>query len=343
MGRPLARSKRDTRPRLGKSTMPPSHVAIWVISFVKHRSDVDSPSQHFRGMVGRCRCDFACGAGTDAVAGWHSAVARGSDVYLFLAGMMLLAQLAQTHGVFDWLATLAVQACQRFPSPAVCTHLHAIGTLVTIFMSNDATAVVLTPAVLASVKKSKVDPLPYLFICAFIANAASFVLPISNPANLVVFHDRRTAARPMDGHVSRRLRCFDCRHLSRSALALSGSTARRGCQRTWRSSICPMPENSPWLGRNCRDRPAHRFGVGKRSRTADLHRLRVCRSRPLSSRANEPTPPDEGHLVECASSGGRALHSGGGDQQCGSPATLPDRTPSRSSIAGRSQDRCWLR
>src|SRR5579885_2856309 len=34
------------------------------------------------------------------------------------------------------------------------------------------------------------DPLPYLFACALIANAASFVLPISNPANLVVFHDR---------------------------------------------------------------------------------------------------------------------------------------------------------
>ncbi|RYF47473.1 MAG: arsenic transporter, partial [Cytophagaceae bacterium] len=28
---------------------------------------------------------------------------------------------------------------------------------------------------------------PYLFICAFIANAASFVLPISNPANLVIY------------------------------------------------------------------------------------------------------------------------------------------------------------
>ena len=33
-------------------------------------------------------------------------------------------------------------------------------------------------------------PLPYLFVCAFIANAASFVLPISNPANLVVFGAR---------------------------------------------------------------------------------------------------------------------------------------------------------
>jgi uncharacterized membrane protein YdcZ (DUF606 family) len=31
------------------------------------------------------------------------------------------------------------------------------------------------------------QPLPYLLICAFIANAASFVLPISNPANLVIY------------------------------------------------------------------------------------------------------------------------------------------------------------
>ncbi len=29
--------------------------------------------------------------------------------------------------------------------------------------------------------------LAYLFICAFIANAASFVLQIANPANLVVY------------------------------------------------------------------------------------------------------------------------------------------------------------
>jgi arsenical pump membrane protein len=47
--------------------------------------------------------------------------------------------------------------------------------------------VVLTPAVYAATRKAKVDPLPYLFICAFIANAASFVLPISNPANLVLY------------------------------------------------------------------------------------------------------------------------------------------------------------
>jgi arsenical pump membrane protein len=46
---------------------------------------------------------------------------------------------------------------------------------------------VLTPAVYAATRAAGAPPLPYLFICAFIANAASFTLPISNPANLVVF------------------------------------------------------------------------------------------------------------------------------------------------------------
>src|SRR6202051_4412034 len=32
------------------------------------------------------------------------AVADGTDVYLFLIGMMLLSELAREHGVFDWLS-----------------------------------------------------------------------------------------------------------------------------------------------------------------------------------------------------------------------------------------------
>jgi arsenical pump membrane protein len=115
------------------------------------------------------------------------AVAKGTDVYLFLIGMMLISELAREQGVFDWVASVAVRGAN-----GSCSRLfllvYGVGTLVTIFMSNDATAVVLTPAILAAVRKAKVSPLPYLFVCALIANAASFVLPISNPANLVVFH-----------------------------------------------------------------------------------------------------------------------------------------------------------
>lgn len=115
------------------------------------------------------------------------AVGAGTDVYLFLTGMMLIAELARTTGLFDWVAALAVRRAQG-SAARLFVIVYLVGTVVTIFMSNDATAVVLTPAVLAAARTAKLEqPLPHLFACALIANAASFVLPVSNPANLVVF------------------------------------------------------------------------------------------------------------------------------------------------------------
>jgi arsenical pump membrane protein len=116
------------------------------------------------------------------------AIAKGTDVYLFLAGMMLLSELAREQGLFDWIASVAVQHA-RSSGPRLFALLFLSGVAVTVCLSNDATAIVLTPAVLASVRRARVNPLPFLFACAMIANAASFVLPISNPANLVVFHN----------------------------------------------------------------------------------------------------------------------------------------------------------
>ncbi len=114
-------------------------------------------------------------------------VAKGIDVYLFLTGMMLLSELARQEGLFDWVAARTARLARGSPT-RLFTLVFGVGTVVTAFLSNDATAVVLTPAVAAVVKAADAkDPLPYLFICAFIANAASFVLPISNPANLVIF------------------------------------------------------------------------------------------------------------------------------------------------------------
>ena len=122
---------------------------------------------------------------TDALAG----VRKGLDVYLFLTGMMLLAELARQEGLFDWLAALAVEHARGSPQ-RLFTLIYGVGIVVTVLLSNDATAVVLTPAVYAVTHAAGATPLPYLFACAFIANAASFVLPISNPANLVIFGER---------------------------------------------------------------------------------------------------------------------------------------------------------
>ncbi|WP_298091313.1 arsenic transporter [uncultured Sphingomonas sp.] len=114
------------------------------------------------------------------------AVSKGADVYLFLTGMMLLSEVAREHKVFDWVAaTAAIHA--RGSSPRLFALVYAAGIVTTTFLSNDATAVVLTPAVYAAAKKANAEPMPLLFACALIANAASFVLPISNPANLVLY------------------------------------------------------------------------------------------------------------------------------------------------------------
>jgi arsenical pump membrane protein len=115
-----------------------------------------------------------------------AAIAKGLDVYLFLIGMMLLSETAREQGLFDWVAATAV-AHARGSTMRLFALVYATGIVTTTFLSNDATAVVLTPAVYAAARKAKADPLPMLFACALIANAASFVLPISNPANLVLY------------------------------------------------------------------------------------------------------------------------------------------------------------
>jgi arsenical pump membrane protein len=114
------------------------------------------------------------------------AVGKGTDVYLFLFGMMVLSEVGRREGLFDWVAVLAVNHAKGSPRRLFLL-VYIVGVVITTFLSNDATAVVLTPAVFAAAKKAQTKPLPLLFICAFIANAASFVLPISNPANLVLY------------------------------------------------------------------------------------------------------------------------------------------------------------
>ncbi len=138
---------------------------------------------------------WACGGALALVAvralSPHAAAAalgRGLDVYLFLIGMMALAEFARAEGVFDWIATRAVHAA-RGSRARLLLLVYGAGVATTAFLSNDATIVVLTPAVLAAMKRTDARPHAYVFACALVANAASFVLPISNPSNLLFFAD----------------------------------------------------------------------------------------------------------------------------------------------------------
>ena len=95
---------------------------------------------------------------------WNAALAaaaRGLDVYLFLFGMMLLSETARREGLFNWLAVEAVIHARGSPQRLFLL-VYGVGTLVTVFMSNDATAVVLTPAVFAAARAAKLEPLPFV-------------------------------------------------------------------------------------------------------------------------------------------------------------------------------------
>lgn len=162
-------------------------IAIWVISLTSIACVLFRPG-------GFTEAWWACGGALILVvlaliplslAG--SAVLKGVDVYLFLSGMMILSELAREKGVFDWIAERAADHAVGSPRRLFFL-IYIAGTAVTAFLSNDATAVVMTPAVLTIVRRLKVDPIPHLLACALIANAASFLLPISNPANLVIFN-----------------------------------------------------------------------------------------------------------------------------------------------------------
>ena len=87
------------------------------------------------------------------------AVGKGTDVYLFLIGMMLLSELGRREGLFDWIAVLAVNYAKGSPRKLFLL-VYLVGVVVTTFLSNDAAAVVLTPAVFAAAKKADTKPLP---------------------------------------------------------------------------------------------------------------------------------------------------------------------------------------
>lgn len=107
-----------------------------------------------------------------------------ANILLFFLGLMVVCAIADRAGFFEWSAFKATKLANG-QGRRLLLVLFVLGTLVTTFLSNDATALVLTPIVYVLVTRLKLNPLPYVFACAFIANTASVILPISNPVNLL--------------------------------------------------------------------------------------------------------------------------------------------------------------
>lgn len=103
----------------------------------------------------------------------------------FFLGMMVLTTLAEEAQVFERMASYAAQLAKGSPR-RLFLNVFVLGTLISTFLTNDATALILTPVVFTLVTRLQLDPLPYVFACTFIADTASMTLQISNPINIVL-------------------------------------------------------------------------------------------------------------------------------------------------------------
>lgn len=109
-----------------------------------------------------------------------------ADVLLFLLGMMALTGIAERAGVFDVLAE-RVANLARGNGRALYVLVFLLGAAVTATLSLDVTVITLTPVIHAITRRRGLSPLPFMFACAFVANTASLVFPMSNLTNLLLY------------------------------------------------------------------------------------------------------------------------------------------------------------
>lgn len=107
------------------------------------------------------------------------------NTFLFFLGMMSLSALAEAAGLFDWLAVQAARFAGNSAS-RLYLNIFLLGSLISMILSNDATALILTPVVYVLITRLRLPVLPFLFACTFIADTASFLLPVSNPINIII-------------------------------------------------------------------------------------------------------------------------------------------------------------
>ena len=107
------------------------------------------------------------------------------NIFFFFLGMMALSALAETAGLFDWLAAQAARLAGG-STRRLFLNTFLLGTVISMILSNDATALILTPIVYTLVTRLRLPVLPFLFACTFIADTASFLLPVSNPINIII-------------------------------------------------------------------------------------------------------------------------------------------------------------
>ncbi|RZM32273.1 MAG: arsenic transporter, partial [Sphingomonas sp.] len=83
-------------------------IAIWVICFAATAAVITRPFKLPEAVWAVTGAVLLVLFGLMPLGAAWTAVLKGTDVYLFLIGMMLLSETARAEGLFDWVAVHAV-------------------------------------------------------------------------------------------------------------------------------------------------------------------------------------------------------------------------------------------
>ena len=108
------------------------------------------------------------------------------DTLVLLLGMMLISAYLDLAHFFEWAAEL-VRNFSRTPAHLLLYVTLTSGTLSALLV-NDTVCLMLTPLVVAVIRRGKLPFLPYLVALATSANIGSVATLVGNPQNMIIGH-----------------------------------------------------------------------------------------------------------------------------------------------------------
>jgi Na+/H+ antiporter NhaD/arsenite permease-like protein len=107
------------------------------------------------------------------------------NVILLLAAMMIVADIMARTGVFDWIATKGIRL-MKGSGFGVMALLAVVTAVVSAFIDNVTTVVIMLPVTIALCKTLELNPIPFFISEVFASNIGGTATIIGDPPNIIV-------------------------------------------------------------------------------------------------------------------------------------------------------------
>ena len=111
--------------------------------------------------------------------GWESIV--------LIAAMMPMSTALSKTGISEWIATTLVEGLHAYGPIAAMAGVYVVTSVLSTFISNSATAILVAPIAWAAAEQLGVSPTPFMMTAA-VAASACFATPICTPPNAMVMN-----------------------------------------------------------------------------------------------------------------------------------------------------------